>query len=232
MSKHLQTEIDRLKKRILHLGALVEEAVERASRAVTTRDVGLAKSVIEADAEIDRIEVDVEEECLKILALHQPVAVDLRYVISVLKIDNDLERIGDLAANIAERAELLVSRPLAPEANSLPAMLEAVRGMLRQSLDSLVNMDAGLARRVLVADSEVDAMNRDIFRKVQSAIKERPSDLDVLIPILSVSRYLERVSDHATNIAEDVIYMLEGEIARHAKSRSKAPGGPGGQGTP
>ena len=220
MPKHLQTEIDKLKKRILHLVALVEEAVEKASRAVATRDIDLAKEVNGADADIDRIEVDVEEECLKILALHQPVAVDLRYVVSVLKINNDLERVGDLAANVAERAELLVSRPLPPEAGSLPKMVEAVRAMLRESLDSFVNMDSQLARSVLVADSEVDAMNRGMFDRIQAAIKERPSDLDILLPILSVSRYLERVSDHATNIAEDVIYMLEGEIARHGGGRS------------
>lgn len=219
MPKHLQTEIDRLKKRILHLGALVEEAVEKAARAVTTRDAELARRVIEADSEVDRIEIDVEEECLKILALHQPVAIDLRYVVSVLKINNDLERVGDLAVNIAERAEFLASRSLSPETHSLPPMVDAVRAMLRTSLDSFVNKDASLAWRVLASDAEVDAMNSDMYERVQKAIKTRPSDLETLIPVLSASRCLERLADHATNIAEDVIYMLEGEIVRHGSGK-------------
>ncbi|MBD3349438.1 MAG: phosphate signaling complex protein PhoU [Candidatus Eisenbacteria bacterium] len=219
MSRHLQNEIEKLKKRILHLGAMVERALDRAAEAVMTRDADVARSVIEADSEVDRIEVDVEEECLKILALHQPVAADLRYVVAVLKINNDLERVGDLAANIAERAEFLASRSLPPEARGLPAMVEAVRDMLRRSLDSLVKMDSRLAREVLDSDSSVDDMNRKMFELVQEAIRARPSDIGTLILLQSVSRYLERIADHATNVAEDVIYMLEGEIARHGSAK-------------
>ena len=215
MPKHLQTEIEKLKKELLTLSAIVEETVHRAVSCIVRRDEVLARKVLEKDDEIDRMEVDVEEECLKILALHQPVATDLRFIVAVLKINSDLERIGDLAVNIAERAVFLAQQPKLDLPYDLPGMAEKAKAMLRHSLDALVNHDARLAREVCAADDEVDAINRDMYEQVKKAIHLHPERVDYLIHLLSVSRHLERIADHATNIAEDVTYMLEGEIVRH-----------------
>jgi len=215
MAQHLQREIDKLKKEILSLGATVENSVLLAVRAIEDRDSDLAEKIIKSDIEIDRAEVDLEEDCLKILALHQPVAIDLRFIIAVLKINNDLERIGDLAVNIAERVKFLSSQPRIKIPYNLEELAEKTRWMLRSSLDSLVNLDTAMARKVCASDDEVDSINRDMYDLIKNAIREHPEHLDALIPYLSVSRYLERIADHSTNIAEDVIYMVEGVIARH-----------------
>lgn len=208
-------EIEKLKKKILALSAIVEESVHRAVASIQRRDEKLARKVIESDIEIDHMEVDVEEECLKILALHQPVATDLRFVVAVLKINNDLERIADLSVNIAEQAAYLATQPKVDIPFDFPGMSEKAQRMLRQSLDALVNDDTTLARKVLAADDEVDAINRHMYDQVKDGIRRHPENLDCLIHLLSVSRHLERIADHATNIAEDVIYMAEGEIVRH-----------------
>ncbi|MBN1846104.1 MAG: phosphate signaling complex protein PhoU [Sedimentisphaerales bacterium] len=215
MAIHLQREIDNLKKKILNLGALVESRVRKATLSIQNRNPDLARDVIETDLEIDYVEVDVEEECLKILALHQPVAVDLRFIIAVLKINNDLERIGDLAVNIAERALYLVSQPPLGVSLDFVGMARRVQRMLKNSLDALVNFSASLAKEVCLDDDEVDAMNRQMYLSVQQGIRSQPQRVEPLIHMLSVSRHLERIADHATNIAEDVIYMVEGEIVRH-----------------
>jgi phosphate transport system protein len=215
MSIHLLNEVEKLKKKILSLSAMVEESVQRAVKALDSRDATLAQRVIDNDYEIDQKEVDVEEECLKILALHQPVAIDLRLIIAVLKINSDLERIGDLAVNIAERAQFLATQERLPMWFNFARMAEKAQAMLHKSLDALVNLDARLAREVCTADDEVDAMNREAFLQVQEGIRRHPERMEALIHLLSVSRHLERIADHATNIAEDVIYMCEGEIVRH-----------------
>jgi phosphate transport system protein len=161
------------------------------------------------------MEVGVEEDCLKILALHQPVAIDLRFIVAVLKINNDLERIGDLAVNIAERSAFLSKHPPFGFSLGLVEMADRAQDMLKHSLDALINLDSGLAQEVCAADDEIDAMNRQMYLKIQDAIRSNPGKLESLIHLLSVSRHLERIADHATNIAEDVIYMVEGRIARH-----------------
>ena len=217
MPIHLQREIERLKKQVLSLCAVVEESVRRAVQSVSARDSKRAEEVIRNDMEIDRAEIDVEEECLKILALHQPVAIDLRYIIAVLKLNNDLERIGDLAVNIAQRALLLNAHPTIPVPFDLSGLAEKTQGMFRQSLDALVNMDARRAREVCAMDDEVDAINRAMYEQVKQTIRTHPEDIEGLIALLSVSRYLERIADHATNIAEDVLYMVDGRIARHGR---------------
>jgi len=213
--KHLHREIDSLKKMILALGARVEENVYKAVRALEERNRVFAEEVIAGDSEVDQEEVDVEEECLKVLALYQPVASDLRMIVSILKINNDLERVGDLAVNIAERALFLAThdRPNIPL--DFTKMVEKTRGMLRKSLDALVNRDAGAAHEVMQADDEVDEINREMYGLIQEAIRKDLGRLESLIHLLSCSRHLERIADHATNIAEDVIYMVEGEIVRH-----------------
>lgn len=216
MSLHLQRQIAGLKKMVLALGAQVEEAVCNAIEAVQKRDPDLAQTIIDGDAKIDLMEVDIEEECLHTLALHQPVAFDLRYVVAVLKINNELERIGDLAVNIAEQAIFLRRRPpVEPLPFDLPGMAETVRNMVAHSLDALVNIDVELAVQVRSSDDKVDAIHREMFRAVERAIRTDPEMVQAYIHLLSVSRNLERMADHAVNVAEDVVYMARGDILRH-----------------
>lgn len=220
MSIHLHNEMDKLKKKILYLCATVEENVQQAVKAFIEQDKRLALSVIDIDRKIDQIEIDVEEDCLKLLALYQPVAVDLRYVVSILKINNDLERIGDLAVNIAEKVAYHYT-----ESNNkivIPfdykKMSEKVKNMLKDSLDALVKYDAEIAKRVCKADDEVDEMNAEMHNKLREEMSKHPDCIDYLFQFISVSRNLERIADHATNIAEDVIYMIKGHIVRHGTS--------------
>jgi len=215
MTQHFQKEIEKLKKKILHLSAMVEESLTLAVKAVTNRDSALARQIIDFDNEIDEMEVDVEEECLKTLALHQPVAIDLRFIIAVLKINNDLERIGDLASNIAERTTDLVQWRNRDVPFDLPAMLLHSITMVKKSTDALISMDPALAREVCASDDYMDELHRLAFKTVQEEIKNKPEMVEYYIQLLSVSRVLERIADHATNIAEDVIYMVEGRIIRH-----------------
>ncbi|MFZ2145955.1 MAG: phosphate signaling complex protein PhoU [Sedimentisphaerales bacterium] len=215
MTIHMKREIEKLKKMLLALCEVVEKAFLQAVQSIKTRDAKLARKVLEADTYIDHMEVDVEEECLKMLALYQPVAIDLRFIITVLKINNDLERIGDLAVNIAERSEYLAGQQEIDVPFDLEKMAEKTQSMLRSSLQALVSMNCDLARKVCAADDEVDNMNRQMFFILQDRIRTHPEQTEPLIHLLSASRHLERVADHATNIAEDVIYMIEGQIARH-----------------
>ena len=215
MSRHLEREIEGLKKKILSLSAIVEDAVWRSVKSIELKDNALAESVIGGDIDIDQMEVEIEEECLKLLALHQPVAVDLRFIVAVLKINNDLERIGDLAVNIAERSCFLATQPQIDFPFDFSDMGQKVRNMLKRSLDSLVNLDTGMAKDVCDADDEVDDINRGMYDQVKREICEHPDNADYLIHMLSTSRHLERIADLTTNIAEDVIYMVEGEIVRH-----------------
>lgn len=215
MSKHLQNEIDKLKQRILQLGALVEQSVYRAIQSLEDRDIALAKSVIDGDSAIDDMEVDIEEDCQKILALHQPVAHDLRLIIAVLKINTDLERIGDATVNIAERTLFLSDRARVDIPYDFPGMAKKALSMLHKSLDALVNLDVAAAQQVIAADDEVDAINRDMYVRTEECIRAHPEAAYSYIHLLGVSRYIERIADHASNIAEDIIYMVEGRIIRH-----------------
>ena len=215
MTRHFQNEIDRLKKKILRLAAMVEEALRRAVKAATEKNFKLADEVVSSDQAIDSYEIEVEEDCLKILALHQPVAADLRYVVAVLKINSDLERIADLAVNIAGRATDLNLRSISTPSFDLVAMLDAATMMVRQSVDALVKHDAVMAHEVIPKDDQVDDFYRDAHQYVKTQILAHPEDVGSLISLLSIARNLERIADHATNIAEDVIYMIEGDIVRH-----------------
>jgi phosphate transport system protein len=194
MHPHMEREIENLKKKILTVSADVETALQKAIRSLRTRDAKLAQQVIDGDHNVDQMEVDVEEEVLKILALYNPVAIDLRFVISVLKINNELERIGD---------------------QELTKMVNATQAMLKKSLDALINMDSKLAREVLQSDDEIDDLHRTMYNLVQDRIRSDMDRIDCWISILSVSRQLERTADQVTNIAEDVIYLVEGAIVRH-----------------
>jgi len=215
MTRHFRIEIERLKKKILHLAAMVEENLQTAVRSITDKDVKLADEVISSDMSIDSREVEVEEDCLKILALYQPVAADLRYVIAVMKINNDLERIGDLAVNIAERSRPIARNIGTPVPFDLPGMLDVTLSMVKASVDALVTSDTQMARQVCADDDEVDNRHKEAFKAVQEKLRSEPALSEYFVSLLSVSRNLERIADHATNIAEDVIYMIEGEIVRH-----------------
>jgi phosphate transport system protein len=221
--RHLQREIDRLKRKVLALGALVEENLRLAFQAIDQRDAAKARRVIATDVLIDQNEVDVEEECLKILALYQPVAGDLRFVAAVIKINSELERIGDLSANIAERALQLVDEHPVAVPHNVAVMADRTWTILEKSLDALVRQDAVMAREVLVADDEVDELYAELIEELKAVIRADLEHLDAIVLLFSVARYLERLADHATNIAEDVLYMVEGEIQRHNQS-AVAPG--------
>jgi phosphate transport system protein len=208
-------ELEKLEKQLLTLTAVVEESVQHAIKALSGHDRELAQKVIDNDDQINRLEVDLEEECLKVLALHQPVANDLRMIVAVLKINNDLERIADQAANICERALAISESPKMVCPLELDKMGEKVIDMLEKALDSLVNADLELARKVLMLDDEVDSIHSGNYRSFKDYVRHHPDSVDIVLNYLTVSRHLERVADLATNIAEDVIYLNEGSIVRH-----------------
>ena len=217
MTKHFQKELEKIKKQILTLGFMVEEQVQMAVEAVGNNDTDLARKIIRKDLEIDEKEVEIEEECLKVLALHQPVAIDLRFLIAVIKINNDLERIGDQAVNIAERVGITAKSERMDFFFDYSSMGAKAQAMLKMSLDALINMDDDVAWKVVRLDDEVDRIKKDAYDRIKSAMKAHPDKIGYLINLLLISRHLERMADHTTNIAEEVIYLIEGEIVRHAQ---------------
>lgn len=215
MTIHFQKSVEQLKKRILALSVVVEEAVQKSVHAIGRLDIEVAREVVRNDAKIDQIEVEIEEECLKILALYQPVAVDLRFIVAVLKINSDLERIGDYAVNIAERAIALTDLGELPISIDFQQLCTKTLEMLHMSLDALVKMDPKCAARVMELDDAVDKIDVDIRDRILSAVHEFPDKSDILINYFSASHCFERIADCTTNIAEDVIYMCQGIIVRH-----------------
>lgn len=215
MSKHLERDLANLKKDLLGLGTLVEESINMAMNALLRRDETLVREVMDHEYLVDEREVQIEEECLKLLALHQPVAGDLRFIVAVLKVNSDLERMGDLAFNIAKRAKYLChSEPLSAEIN-FEEMVSKVRAMVRLSLDALVNQDVALAKEVCSRDDEVDRINKQMYNDLKQLMRDDPNNVERAVDMLSASRHLERIGDLATNIAEDIIFMVEGEVIRH-----------------
>lgn len=215
MAKHLQRDLDNLQRDLFALAASVEEAIHKAIRALQDRDADLAHQVIAGDNQIDLEENHVEEESLKILALHQPVAVDLRRIAAAVKVNSELERMGDLAEDIAERAVHLAELPPIPIPEKLQRMTDLTTSMVHESLDAFVNLDTRLARRVCRLDDEVDRYNEAIIAELISMMRASPDMVEPGLSMFSAVRHLERIADHATNIAEDVIYLVEGEIVRH-----------------
>lgn len=215
MSIHFQRELGLLRKLILTVGAAVEEAISSAIAALLARDGKLAEKVVRGDDEIDRLEIEVEEECLKILALYQPVANDLRFIVAVLKMNNDLERMGDHAANIAKRAAWLARHDPAAWPPELETMAANVKGMVKESLDALIHGDGALARKVCADDDAVDRGKERLGAALRKELFGAAENREALLKMLDVPRHLERIADLATNIAEDVIYLAEGRIARH-----------------
>jgi phosphate transport system protein len=213
--KHLERDLETLQRHILAQSASVEDIIDKAGRALRERRMDLAEQVLAGDDEIDKRDVQIEEECLKMLALHQPVAVDLRRIATVLKINSDLERIADLAANIAERAKFLIDHPEFPIPTKLERMIDLATTMVRGALDSFVHLDPKAARRICGLDDEVDRYNVEIIEELYAVMRKNPDWIPAAMHCFSASRHVERIADHATNIAEDVIYLVEGEIARH-----------------
>ncbi len=222
MNTHLFREIENIKRSILQISAIVEESVSKSVLALVNRDTNYADEVIKTDFRIDQMEVNLEEECLKVLALHQPVAADLRFIVSVLKINNDLERIGDLSVNIAKQSRRLAQRPPIVIPNDITLMARKVQQMLKDSLDALIRLDLKKAAQVRQDDQEVDALHKKTFGYVEEHVRKSPEQAGDFIHLVGISRYLERIADHATNIAEDVMYMVEGEISRHTGSDNKS----------
>jgi phosphate transport system protein len=219
--RHLDREISKLKRESLALGAMIEEGLFKSFKAYELRSLKLSEEVIAADEAINEREVEIEESCLKALALYHPSGSELRMIVALMKIANDLERIGNRAVGIAWQAHSLSYLKPCEVPKSMSDMAVQTKRMLRLSLESLINLNIASAREVLAADDEIDAMNREHFEWVRKAIEAKPTDTEALLSHLLVSRGLERIADHATNVAEDVIYLIEGEIVRHGRSRSR-----------
>jgi phosphate transport system protein len=215
MERHVDQEFEDLKRDLVHMAGLAETAIGNAVRALFLRDVQAADDVIRSDDAINRLELSVDERCLRMLALYHPEASDLRFLAMALKINNDLERIGDQAVNIAERTlELLKEASLKPLID-IPRLAQLVQAMLKHSVDAFVHRDSALARSVCQRDDEVDALDDQIFRELLTYMMQDPRAITRAVNLILVSRHLERVADHATNIAEDVIYLVEGRHIKH-----------------
>jgi phosphate transport system protein len=223
MSKHLERDLENINRLLMELASLVDTAINKATRALRERDVKLAREVIAGDSQIDREENHIDEECLKILALHQPVAGDLRRIASILMITTDLERMGDLAEEIAERAIHLADYPGVPLLVKLQRMTDLTTMMVRQTLDAFVSLNTKQAQAVLRLDDEVDRDCAEIIRELVEYMKAGGETIEPGLSLFSATRHLERIADHATNIAEDVIYLAEGEIVRHCLIGAPSP---------
>ena len=215
MTIHLKTDLDNLHRDLLSMCAEVEEMIHQAVDTLVRPDYDEARRLAERDDAIDKLDVRIEESCLKTLALHQPVAIDLRRIATVLKISGELERVADLAVHIAERACGLIGMPEVMIPDRLKEMAAIAVDMLHRSLDAYVKLDGKLAREVCGQDETVDELNRQVINEMQEVIRSSPEHVESALHLFSASRHIERVADHATNIAEDVVYLVEGEIIRH-----------------
>jgi phosphate transport system protein len=215
MQRHFHEELDALKQTLLAMGGLVEDQILRVMTALLERDSELAQEVIDRDQRVNLYDVEVDEKCVELLALYQPAAGDLRFITTAMKIVTDLERIGDQAVNIAQRALELNREPQLKPYIDLPRMATSAQRMVKESLDAFVSRDTALARRVCGEDSEVDALKEQIFRELLTFMMEDPKTIPRAIRLILISRFLERVADHATNIAEMVIYMVDSKMVRH-----------------
>lgn len=215
MQRHFDEELKNLSQELLKMGGLVEEAISRSVKALVDRDQALSEQILKSDDAINMMEVEIEDMCLKFLALHQPAGSDLRFITMVLKIVNDLERMGDQAVNIAERTLDLLKQPLLKPLIDIPRMATLAQKMVKDSLDAFVNRDAKLARSVCQRDDEVDNLNDQIFRELLTYMMEDSTKITRAVDLILIGRNLERVADHATNIGEDVIYLVDGKTIKH-----------------
>ena len=218
---HFEEELQVLKNRLLSMGALVEDRVHRAVQALMERDLSAAEVVSNGDQEVNDLQIEIDDRCVKVLALQQPMAADLRFITSAIKINADLERIGDQAVNIAENAARILSHPPLKPLIDLPRMAEIAQRMTRDSLDAFVRRDPELARNILARDDEVDQLKDQVFRVLLTYMMADPATIERALGLILISRNLERIADHATNIAEDVIFVVEAKDVRHHHEERK-----------
>ena len=218
--RHFVEELEELKSKLLEMSSLVELAIYRSMTAVVQKDESLANEVLKNEGRINQIEIEIDEFAVSLLALKQPMAADLRFIVASLKINNDLERMGDLAVNIANRAISLLNEPIVKPMIDIPHIAALVQSMVRKSLDSFVTRDAELARSVLASDDAVDDLRSANFHELISFMEQDPRNIRQSVDLLSVVRNLERIADHATNIAEDVLFLVKGiDVRHHAETR-------------
>lgn len=215
MTKLLERELQRLRSSLVEQFGIVEQMIQRSVRSLMERNTDLADQVIRGDEDVDAREISIEEECLKLLALHQPLATDMRWLVTVVKTNSELERMADLACNIAERAKSLAHHPLYPVPSEIDEMVAISTKMVKDALDSFVEYDPTKAVDVIKDDDKMDSLNRNVIQQIQETMRQAPENVDPALHCFSASRHLERISDLATNIAEDVIYLVEGTIVRH-----------------
>jgi phosphate transport system protein len=215
MQRFFDEELKALKEKILRMGALVEEQVRNSIKALVERNSDLARQVIANDQRVNTMDVEIDEDCLRLIALHQPMAKDLRFITTAMKISTELERMSDLSENISERAIELNEEPQLKPYIDIPRMAEHAQRMVKEALDAFVNQDAVLARKVCSDDDFIDGLTHQIFRELLTYMVEDPQTISRSVRITFVAKYLERVADHATNIAELVVYFVEGKIIRH-----------------
>ncbi len=213
--RHFQDELEALQARLLEMGGLAEERVRAAVQGIVTRDMLVIDRVMRGDEPINALHIEIDDRCFRMLALHQPMATDLRAIVAAVKINTDLERVGDLAVNIAEAARRYVSHPPVKQLIDIPEMGEIAQGMLRDALDAYVRRDTGLAQQVLDEDDRLDGLKTHVFRELLNIMLHDGATVEPSIDLILVSRHLERIGDHATNIAEDVIFMVSALDVRH-----------------
>jgi phosphate transport system protein len=213
--RHFQDELDELKRRLLEMGGLAEDRLQLAVKGIVDRDLAVIDWVLGGDSDINKLHVEVDDRCVKLLALHQPMAVDLRSIVAAVKINTDLERVGDLAVNISEAGQRYLMHPPVKELFDIPRMATLAQTMLRDALDAYVNRDLELAHSVLTADDRLDALKSQVFRDLLGYMLQDQSTIEAALDLILISRHLERVGDHATNIAEDVIFMVTAKDVRH-----------------
>jgi phosphate transport system protein len=215
MERHFDDELKELKKQLLRMGALVEETISYSVKVLVERKGELAAEVLKREEVINKLEIEIDELALRLLALHQPLAIDLRFITSAMKINNELERIADQAVNILERAQEIIKQPLLKPLIDIPRMAALAQKMVKDSIDALVNKDEALARDVCERDDEIDDLNNQIFRELLTYMMQDAKTITRAVELILVGRHLERIADHATNIAEDVIYFVKGKTIKH-----------------
>ena len=213
--RHFQEELEALQGRLLEMGGLAEERVRAAVQGLVSRDASAIERVLRSDEPVNQFHIEIDNRCFRLLALHQPMAVDLRTIVAAVKINTDLERVGDLAVNIAEAGKRYVSHPPVKKLIDIPQMGEIAQTMLRDALDAYVKRDTGLAHQVLNQDDKLDSLKTQVFRELLTYMIQDPTTVEPALDLILISRHLERIGDHATNIAEDVIFMVSALDVRH-----------------
>lgn len=213
--RHFQDELDELKRRLLEMGGLAEDRLQLSVKGIVERDLAVIDWVLGGDSDINTLHVEIDDRCVKLLALHQPMAVDLRSIVAAVKINTDLERVGDLAVNIVEAGQRYLQHPPVKELIDIPRMATLAQTMLRDALDAYVRRDLELAHSVLTADDRLDSLKSQVFRDLLTYMLNDQSTIEAALDLILISRHLERVGDHATNIAEDVIFMVTARDVRH-----------------